>query len=156
MGARRRFAIAAGALNLSVRTADFDEDFDAIRHIRFTVFVGEQRVPEEIELDERDPHCLHLLACRGERPVGTGRIDIPLGGKVGRLAVLPEQRRRGIGTALMQGLHTLARQHGLARVWCHAQLAAGPFYESLGYRACEDVFIEAGIEHVKMIRDLSG
>lgn len=139
---------------MQIRRADFARDEEAIRALRFTVFVDEQHVPAEIEMDDRDPHCIHLLAYEGPDPVGTARIDVEHDGKIGRLAVLATARRRGIGKALMEELHAIARAHGLARVWCHAQVAATPFYAKLGYRPSGPRFDEAGIEHVRMQRPL--
>jgi predicted GNAT family N-acyltransferase len=139
---------------VKVRVADFDADNAAIRHVRFAVFVGEQRVPEDIEMDDRDRACVHLLAFEGGVAVGTARIDLEKGGKVGRLAVLAGSRRRGIGRALMERLHAIAEEHGLAHVWCHAQVAAVPFYEGLGYRISGDVFAEADMPHLRMDLDL--
>lgn len=134
-----------------IRAADFTADFALIRSVRYAVFVDEQRVPEEIELDERDPLCSHFLALERDVAVGTARIDLERG-KIGRLAVLADHRRRGIGRALMKACHDLARASALDRVWCHAQVAAVPFYERLGYRVSGETFDEAGIEHVRMIR----
>ncbi|HEX5049254.1 MAG TPA: GNAT family N-acetyltransferase [Gammaproteobacteria bacterium] len=140
---------------MRVERASFEHDYAAIRHVRFTVFVDEQRVPEDIELDERDPQCLHLLAYddNGE-PIGTGRLDVGYGGKIGRVAVLEPVRRGGIGTALMSRLHELAAESGLRSVWCNAQMTAAAFYRRLGYRAVGERFYEAGIEHVRMEREL--
>jgi predicted GNAT family N-acyltransferase len=132
-----------------VRTAEFDEDLAAIRRIRFTVFVDEQRVPEDLEMDDRDRHCTHVLAFGDDdAAIGTGRIDRD--GKIGRVAVLAAQRGRGVGAALMDHLHGIARDKELEKVWCHAQVVAEPFYTRLGYRAVGERFFEAGIEHVKM------
>lgn len=138
----------------SVRIADFDADNAAIRRVRFAVFVDEQRVPPEIEIDERDESCVHVLAFVDSAAIGTGRIDLAQNGKIGRVAVFADCRGRGVGTALMQRLHAVARDQGLASVWCHAQLAAVPFYERLGYRSSGEVFEEAGILHKRMDRDL--
>jgi predicted GNAT family N-acyltransferase len=144
---------AAPAADLVVRAADFAADYAAIRSVRLTVFVDEQRVPADLELDDRDPLCRHLLAYVGAMPVATGRIDLP-SGKIGRVAVLASHRGTGTGRAIMEGLHALARDAGIDRVWCHAQISAAPFYERLGYVAVGDRFDEAGIEHVKMERVL--
>jgi predicted GNAT family N-acyltransferase len=135
---------------MQIRAADFEADHDAIRDVRFTVFVDEQRVPAEIEIDDRDAHCRHVLAFDGERAVGTGRIDLEHGGKIGRVAVVAAARGSGVGTALMRLLHEMARDYGLAGVWCHAQVSAVPFYQRLGYRASGPRFLEADIEHVRM------
>ncbi len=136
---------------VTVRIADFDADYAALRAIRFTVFVDEQRVPEEIEIDDDDPRCIHVLALDDGDPVGTGRIDIAKSGKIGRVAVLAPHRRSGVGEELMKLLHAIAVENGVHRCWCHAQLSAAPFYEKLGYRITdEEPFDEAGIPHVQM------
>lgn len=139
---------------MQIRRADFARDEAAIRAVRFTVFVDEQRVPADIEMDDRDVHCVHLLAYDAEAPVGTARIDIEKDGKIGRLAVLSNARLLGVGTALMTELHAIARAHALRHVWCHAQVAAAPFYAKLGYHLSGARFYEAGIEHVRMERAL--
>jgi predicted GNAT family N-acyltransferase len=137
-----------------IRPADYRVDFAAIRAVRFSVFVDEQRVPAQLELDERDAACIHLLATAAGAPIGTGRIDVEAGGKIGRVAVLAPWRGRGVGAALMGRFHDIAREHGLARVWCNAQITAASFYERLGYRVASGRFMEAGIEHVRMERPL--
>ena len=142
--------------DLEVRIADFGADNAAIRRIRFAVFVDEQKVPKEIEIDDRDPACVHVLAYLDGEAVGTGRVDLApehgAAGKIGRVAVLAGARRRGVGAAIMHALHRVATERGLVCVWCHAQVAAAPFYERLGYRAVGERFDEAGIEHVRMER----
>ena len=143
---------------LTVRIADFEADYAALRAIRFTVFVDEQRVPEDIEIDDDDPRCIHVLALDDNVPVGTGRIDIEKSGKIGRVAVLDSHRGSGVGEAIMRMLHAIAIERGITGCWCHAQVAAAPFYEKLGYRIGDEApFDEAGIPHVRMeIRLTSG
>jgi predicted GNAT family N-acyltransferase len=96
-----------------------------------------------------------VLALDNGAPIGTARLDLAYGGKVGRLAVLADRRRDGIGRALMERLHAIARAHGAAKLWCHAQLTAVPFYERLGYTSVGPTFEEAGIDHVRMELDLA-
>ena len=140
---------------IRIRRADFRDDHDALRSVRFAVFVDEQNVPAEIEIDDRDAECIHVLALDEHGvPVGTGRIDLEEGGKVGRVAVLASYRGAGIGAALMEALHEVARNNALASVWCNAQVSAVPFYESLGYSATGETFVEADIDHVRMHRVL--
>lgn len=139
---------------IRIRLADFNADRDAIRELRFDVFVEEQGVPRELELDARDARCVHVLAFFEESAVGTARIDFEHGARVGRLAVARPMRGRGIGSALMRRLHELARERGFASVWCHAQTGAEPFYAQLGYHAAGERFVEAGIEHVRMEKPL--
>jgi predicted GNAT family N-acyltransferase len=140
---------------MNVVAADLARDHADIRRVRFTVFVDEQRVPAELEMDDRDAACCHWLARDSSgAALGTVRLDIEKGGKVGRLAVLAEARGRGVGRALMERLHEAARERGLTSVWCHAQVSAVPFYTRLGYRITSEPFDEAGIEHVTMTRTL--
>jgi predicted GNAT family N-acyltransferase len=143
-------------MTIDVREADFTAAADnaLIRRIRFTVFVDEQRVPAEIEMDDRDDRCVHVLAFDGAVPVGTARIDLDSAGKIGRLAVLESRRRRGVGTVLMTRCEEIAARHGLSSVWCNAQVGAVPFYQSLGYAVTGASFYEANIEHRRMAKSL--
>lgn len=130
--------------------------------VRFRVFVDEQRVPADEELDEYDAgpdgarghEALHLLARSESLPVGAARLllDAPAGGAVhlGRVAVLTEWRQRGVGNSLMERLHAEARARGYITVEISAQTHAVPFYERLGYVATGPVYLEAGIEHRTM------
>jgi len=139
---------------LRVRIADFTTDLAAIKLVRETVFSLEQRIPKDLEFDDRDAVCLHLLALERDAPIGTARLDLAQGGKIGRVAVLAAHRRRGVASALMQRLHEIARERGLATVWCNAQRSAVPLYEHLDYAITSAPFDEAGIEHVRMERGL--
>jgi predicted GNAT family N-acyltransferase len=154
--ARRKVDRYDLAMAIDVRRADSVRDVEVIRAIRMAVFVTEQRVPIEIEMDDRDAVCVNVLASVDEVAVATGRIDIARGGKIGRVAVLASHRRSGVGAALMAHLHRIALGHGLTHVWCHAQRSAVPFYERLGYRITSEPFLEAGIEHVSMETTLAG
>jgi predicted GNAT family N-acyltransferase len=138
-----------------IRIADYAADESTLRTIRFAVFVDEQGVPPDIEMDERDACCVHLLAFLDGEPVATARIDLEQAGKIGRLAVRAHCRRQGIGRALMARCHEIARANGLDSVWCNAQVAAVAFYESLGYRGAGALFDEAGIEHRRMTKTLA-
>jgi predicted GNAT family N-acyltransferase len=136
-----------------VREADWQRDQEALRAIRESVFVREQGVPLELEWDGLDSDCLHLLAETGDgAAVGTGRL-LP-DGHIGRMAVLPEWRRRGIGRSLLRGLIDAARQRGVARVILNAQTYAIAFYEKAGFEAVGAEFLDAGILHRRMILQL--
>ena len=118
--------------------------------VRRVVFIDEQSVPAELEIDGLDDRCIHALALEGEKAVGTGRIDLEDDGKVGRVAVLSDYRGRGIGTQLMATLVRAAMEYGLRSIWFHAQLSAIPFYKKLGYSVEGEFFMEAGIPHRTM------
>ncbi len=133
----------------SIRQLDWDSGRESLLTVRREVFVVEQQVPEEIEVDEHDPVSLHFLAEDATGlPIGTARL---LGdGRVGRMAVLAEWRRRGIGRALLTEVIATARGRGEDRLFLHAQVHSIPFYESLGFDVCGDEFEEAGIPHREM------
>ncbi len=145
-----------------VRT--LDEMAEALS-IRTRVFVEEQGVPLDLEVDEYDGDpathervgVVHVLARRGGVAVGTARLlfDAPEEDghglpHIGRVAVLLEHRRGGVGAALMAALHEEARGRGATGIAISAQLHALPFYEGLGYVAAGPVYLEAGIDHRAM------
>ncbi|MGD8324895.1 MAG: GNAT family N-acetyltransferase [Gammaproteobacteria bacterium] len=137
--------------DIQIVAAEYSAALSAIRGVRFAVFVEEQAVPARLEMDDRDPQCFHVLALDADgAAVGTGRIDIAEGGRIGRVAVLASHRGRGVGGALIQALHSHAQQCGCDEVWCHAQVSARDFYERAGYVAEGAVFEEAGIDHITM------
>lgn len=119
--------------------------------LRRQVFVEEQGVPLDMELDAFDPLSRHVLA-RGPQgdAIGTGRL-LP-DGHIGRLAVLPQWRGKGVGRALMDRLLDLARAQGMDKLALHAQTSAQPFYSAFGFMPQGEVFLEAGIPHVLMER----
>lgn len=123
--------------------------------IRFEVFVEEQGVPREIELDEHDPLCLHALALdETGTAVGTGRL-LP-DGHIGRMAVRRTWRGRGIGGAILERLIEAARSRGDAEVALSAQVQAIEFYRAYGFAEEGERYVEAGIEHQAMRRKLAG
>jgi len=138
-----------------LRRARWDRPADraALMAVRRRVFIDEQGVPESLEWDDADARAIHLLAeTRQGQPVGTARL-LP-DGQIGRMAVLPPFRRRGIGRALLQAALDAARQSGLTEVWLHAQTHALPFYRHAGFHPEGPEFTEAGIPHRRMRRSL--
>ncbi|MGD9409716.1 GNAT family N-acetyltransferase [Thiohalocapsa sp.] len=132
-----------------IRRAQWERDNAALNAIRRQVFVREQGVPETLEWDGLDADAVHLLAEDGDgRPIGTARL-LP-SGQIGRMAVLAEHRRRGVGRALLLELLRIARADGNERLFLNAQLAALPFYSTLGFEPDGEVFEEAGIAHQRM------
>ncbi len=125
----------------------------AIHGVRQQVFVIEQGVPAELERDALDPACHHVLAHDVDgQPIGTGRL-LP-DGRIGRMAVLPGWRGKGVGEAMLDALVKAATAGGLHEVHLHAQLAARDFYARLGFLPEGAVFEEAGIAHQQMRRTL--
>jgi len=134
-----------------VRRAIWAEDERALRAVREAVFVQEQSVPLELEWDGLDPDCLHVVAeDRALAPVGTGRL-LP-DGHIGRMAVLPPWRGRGVGTAILVELMRAAAEQGLQEVALNAQTHAVAFYAQQGFVVEGAEFLDAGIAHRKMRR----
>jgi len=126
---------------------------DPASRIRFRVFVEEQGVPREIELDVQDARCLHAVAFDEKGvAVGTGRL-LP-DGHIGRMAVLEQCRRRGVGTLLLDRLIDAARQRGDREVLLSAQVHAVEFYRKHGFETVGEIYEEAGIPHRAMRRGL--
>jgi predicted GNAT family N-acyltransferase len=144
------------------------DDLPAAYALRLDVFVAEQGVPVELELDELDADADHAVAMDGDRTVGTGRLvngrvgpDLGLEpgtpgtvGTIGRMAVASDVRGAGLGRELLDVLVDRARALGLPAVELHAQVQATAFYERAGFAPFGDVYDEAGIAHVGMRREL--
>ena len=120
--------------------------------IRFTVFVEEQGVPREIELDEQDAASIHVIAYEGSHAVGTARL-LP-DGHIGRMAVLKAWRNRGIGALMLRSLIQRAKERGDREVVLSAQIHAVPFYRANGFVEEGAEYLEAGIRHQAMKRRL--
>lgn len=142
---------------MHVRRATTAEDIAACLQIRRVVFIQEQGVPENEELDDLDPVCRHFIATPGKQSpsreaIGTARILFLDDGtaKAQRVAVLKAHRKGGVGAALMFALEGEAARAGRTTLILSAQMSAIPFYERIGYEAYGDTFLDAGIEHRMM------
>jgi predicted GNAT family N-acyltransferase len=128
-------------------------DMPAVFDLRHEVFVVGQDVPEELERDDLDAVSDHAVALVDGVVVGTGRL-LP-DGTIGRMAVSASARGQGIGAAVLGVLEQRARERGLAAVELHAQVHALGFYDRYGYVPYTEVYLEAGIEHRSMRKELS-
>lgn len=140
--------MATENLPVEIKEADWSQDQAALRAIRSAVFIDEQQVPVELEWDEFDEECRHWLALANGRPVGTARLL--RNGQIGRMAVLRDQRGRGIGAALLRAVLAAAESSGRRELFLHAQTHALPFYEQFGFAVTGPEFMEAGIPHRTM------
>lgn len=132
-------------------------DWKTLQHdcerVRLMVFVAEQHVPKEEELDEWDAKSRHFIARDAQHMVmGCARL-LPTG-QIGRLAVLKPFRKRGVGGALLEAVLRSAKAAGMREVWMHAQTHAEGFYAAHGFALEGERFMEAGIEHIMMRKAL--
>ena len=118
------------------------------RAIRYQVFVEEQQVPEELELDALDPLSVHLVGRRGDTALATARLTPD--GHIGRVAVLPDHRGYGIGQELVKVLIGISVQRGDPVLELNAQTSAVTFYQRLGFDPEGPVFLDAGLPHRRM------
>lgn len=136
-----------------------EEELNTAFEIRKEIFVKEQGVPLEDEFDQFDNLgglCQHILVHYNEQPVGTGRIRFIDGvGKLERICILKPYRNFGLGKIIIKELEDIAKERGASQVKLHGQTHAEGFYTNLGYHTKSDIFMEDGIPHVLMQKDLS-
>ncbi len=144
---------------LYAKRITLNEDLKKACQIRQAVFVEEQGVPLEDEFDGFDilnEHSEHILVYYNERPVGTGRVRWVDGfGKLERICILEPYRKFGLGKVIINTLEEIAEEKGTAKVKLHGQTQAEGFYKKLGYETSSSIFMEDGIPHILMIKQLS-
>ncbi|WP_340640474.1 GNAT family N-acetyltransferase [Bacillus atrophaeus] len=123
-------------------------------YVRKEVFVKEQNVPVEEEIDELENESEHIVVYDGDQPVGAGRWRLKEGlGKLERICVLKSHRSSGVGVIIMQALEKAAEARGVSGFILNAQTQAVPFYEKQGYKvSSKEEFLDAGIPHLQMIK----
>ncbi|RBP67472.1 putative GNAT family N-acyltransferase [Alkalibaculum bacchi] len=136
------------------RIKNKEERKDAF-YIRLKVFVEEQGVPRENELDEYEDVSEHIVLYKDKLPVATGRIRIIHGdAKLQRICVLKEYRKLGLGKVIIESLESIAREKDCKKAILGAQVQAKEFYEKLGYTQSSGLFVDEGIPHVEMTKQL--
>ncbi len=139
-----------------VKQAITEAEMAALRALRMAVFIEEQGVPEELEIDALDALAYHAVACVDDAIIGTGRLLVLPGGDalIGRMAVQIDVRRIGVGGHVLQFLEAAAVKLGVSEVIVHAQTYVSEFYSRAGYNTEGEPFDEAGIQHIIMRKPL--
>ena len=137
-------------MNITSIICDYESNIKDISAIRYEVFVDEQNVPVDLEIDGLDGKAKHALAFVDGVPIGTGRILND--GHIGRVAVLKNYRGLGIGKLIMKDLIKWAQDKNLEKVWLSSQRHAHSFYLDLGFDCVGEIYKEAGIDHIKMFK----
>tara|TARA_Y100001949_G_C15749664_1_gene227288 strand:- start:72 stop:503 length:432 start_codon:yes stop_codon:yes gene_type:complete len=139
-------------MTVTVKRLDSQHEFETIKVIRSRVFIEEQGISPDLEIDEFDAVALHAVAYLAGDIVGTGRliIDNETEARVGRMAVEFSRRGHGIGSAILGFLENEALKLGIKTVILHAQNYVKEFYVNSGYHEHGDTFMEAGILHIEM------
>ena len=145
--------------DIVAKLVETEAELEGAINVRMRVFVVEQQIPAEEELDEADSTATHAVALAGEQVVGTGRMlvvdgDTPGTCRIGRMAVDREWRRHGVGGKILECLEEEARLQGMIDCLLHAQEYVKEFYSNHGYRQRGEVFFEVDIPHVEMVKGL--
>ena len=120
-----------------------------LSQVRRDVFINEQKVPETLEWDEFDETAIHILVLNEKQnPIATGRLKTD--GQIGRMAVIKNYRKQGIGSAILKSLISHASQQHYPKLYLHAQLSAVNFYQKFNFKAYGNEFMDAGIAHQSM------
>ncbi|MGG3805966.1 GNAT family N-acetyltransferase [Metabacillus fastidiosus] len=138
---------------MEIKIVTTDKQLEDAFNIRKIVFVEEQKVPVEEEIDQFENEANHLVLYDGEKPVGAARFRIvDEYGKLERICILKDYRNKGAGSLIMEYLEKLASQKGLDKLKLNAQTKAIPFYERFGYKTVSELFMDAAIPHVTMTK----
>ena len=145
--------------DITVKLIETPAELEGAFSLRIRVFVGEQGVPADIELDEFDTAAdtIHAVALHDGVIIGTGRLLPDVDGKgphIGRMAVEQDRRRDGVGGQVLDFLEEQGRSRGFRQITLHAQEYVKSFYAGHGYREVGEVFEEAGIPHREMVKQL--
>jgi predicted GNAT family N-acyltransferase len=141
---------------MDVRRVETDEEMADAMTVRREVFIEEQGVPENLEIDGKDEESVHFVAYEEGDAVGAARLREYDGttAKVERVAVVESERETGLGQEIMAVVEDAARAEGYDSVLLHAQAPVIGFYERLGYEITSEEFEEAGIPHREMRKAL--
>ena len=138
-------------MSTSITITDWEDARELVKPIRIKVFILEQKVPEDLEWDEYDETALHAVAKSNHQVIGTGRLIINQStAKIGRMAIDPEYRGKGIGLEMLKALINKGKEKGAQEFILHAQTHAIAFYAREGFEPYGPIFDEAGIPHVEM------
>lgn len=141
---------------MNVQLVTTKEQLEDAYSVRRNVFVHEQHVPLEEEIDQFEDEATHVvLYDDNEEPIGAARVRVLDGiGKLERICVLSAARKKGAGKLIVNKLEEVATSQRVSKLKLNAQTHAIPFYERCGYEAVSDVFLDAGIPHVTMIKEV--
>lgn len=140
---------------MTIKLISNQEELNQAYHIRKVVFVDEQHVPIELEIDEFEEEAMHFLYLEENLAVGASRLRfINHVGKLERICILPAYRGKGYSKQLIQAMEEEAMKQSIHEVVLHAQVQVIPLYESVGYEIVSGEFMDAGIPHVEMKKQL--
>jgi predicted GNAT family N-acyltransferase len=140
---------------VNLKIVENETELNDAYSVRKIVFVAEQNVSLEEEIDQFEDEATHFVLYQENAPIGAGRFRIvDEYGKVERICVLADSRKSGAGKEIMNGIEKFASDRGLKKLKLNAQTHAIPFYARLGYEVVSEEFLDAGIPHKTMIKKI--
>lgn len=140
---------------MEIKKVATPQELEEAFRVRINVFVKEQGVPQENEIDQNEEKSEHVILSDAGKIIGTGRVRY-FGSlaKLERICVLPEYRKSQAGRMIVEGLELLAKAKGMTKAKLHGQTQAEGFYHKQGYKTSSEVFMEDGIPHVLLLKAL--
>ncbi|MFD1360141.1 GNAT family N-acetyltransferase [Lentibacillus salinarum] len=140
---------------MNIKVVETPEEKQHAFEVRTTVFVDEQNVPPEVEIDTYDGQAIHLIGYEDGLPIAASRVRfVDSFGKLERICVLKSQRGKSHGANMIQAMETIISNKGYTTAKLNAQTHAINFYQRLGYDVVSEEFMDAGIPHVTMTKQL--
>lgn len=140
---------------MNIKIVETNEEREQAYHVRTVVFVDEQHVPPEEELDQYDEEAIHFVGHVTSVPIAASRLRfVDSYGKLERICVLESERGKSYGKMIMQRMELEIKNNGFGKAKLNAQTHAEAFYQRLGYETISGEFMDAGIPHVTMIKKL--
>lgn len=141
---------------MKVKIAHTKQEKNDVFQIRTTVFIHEQHVPPEREVDQFDGDAIHFIGYVGHTPISAGRLRfVDDYGKLERICTLKEHRGKSYGKKIINKMEETIQKHQVNQAKLNAQTHAINFYKRLGYQVMSEEFIDAGIPHVTMVKTIA-
>lgn len=141
---------------MNIKIVETKEEQEQAFSVRTIVFVDEQKVSIEEEIDQYEDEAIHFIGYENEIPVAASRLRwVDDYGKLERICILKEYRGKSYGTKMIHALEKETTKKGYTKAKLSAQTRAVEFYERLGYKVVSDEFLDAGIPHVTMTKQLN-
>ncbi|MUK88044.1 GNAT family N-acetyltransferase [Ornithinibacillus sp. L9] len=141
---------------MNTKIVETNEEKKHAFQVRTIVFVDEQHVPPEEELDEHDAEAIHFIGYQDDVPIAASRLRfVDSYGKLERICVLKEHRGKSFGKQIIEAMEEVIIDKGYSKAKLNAQTHAEDFYKRLGYQTISGEFMDAGIPHVTMVKDLN-
>ncbi|AIF42794.1 GNAT family N-acetyltransferase [Virgibacillus sp. SK37] len=140
---------------MKIKKVENQQELEQAYNVRMVVFVDEQQVSPEEEMDENDAHSIHFVGYEGAEPIAASRLRfVDTYGKLERICILKEHRGKSFGRQMIEAMEREIAAQGYQKAKLNGQIQAENFYKKLGYQTVSDVFMDAGIPHVTMVKEL--